>query len=103
VTAVAIHANTFWDWMRRWGLWILLALAIVAYMIARLLPWRNKRDLFIRAREEAGRLRDETALKLDKIRAEMEDRRHELAEIKSIGDEAIRLKALADFANRGRR
>ena len=86
--------------MRRWGLWILLALAVVAYLIVKLLPRRSKRDLFIRAKEEAGRLKDETAKKLDRLKSEMADRRHELAEIKTIDDEAERLKALADFANR---
>lgn len=89
--------------MHRWGLWILLALAVVAYLAVKLLPRRSKRDLFIRAREEAGRLKDETWRKIYKLEAEMADRRHELAEIDCIDDEGKRLKALADFADRRHR
>jgi len=86
--------------MKRWGIWILVILAGLLYLLVKLLPRRSKRDLFVQAKQQAGELKDQAAKKLDKLKAEMADRRHELTEIKSIDNEAERLKALADFANR---
>ena len=97
---MAVRANTFWDFLKRWWLWILLILAGAVYLIVKLLPRRSKRDLFVQAKQQAGELKDQAAKKLDGLKTEMKARRTELTEIKRIDDEAERLKALADFANR---
>ena len=99
---MAVRANTFWDWMKRWGLWILVVLAGALYLLVKLLPRRSKRDLFVQAKQQAGELKDQATKKLGELKSEMKDRRKELDGIKEIDDEAERLKALADFANRRR-
>jgi|GEM_PF-4948891 len=100
---MATRANTFWDWFKRWGLWILVLLAGLLYLAAKLLPRRSKRDLFVQAKEAAGELKDAAAAKHEQLKTEMKKRKAELEEIKRIDDEAERLRALAEFANKRKR
>lgn len=88
--------------MKRWGLWILVVLAGGLYLLVKLLPRRSKRDLFVQAKQQAGELKDQASKKLTQLKTEMKTRRTELDGIKRIDDEAERLNALADFANRRR-
>jgi len=97
---MAVRANGFWDWMKRWGLWILVVLAGLLYLLAKLLPRRSKRDLFVQAKQQAGELKDQAVKKLGELKSEMKARRTELNDIKGIDDEAERLQALAEFANK---
>lgn len=89
--------------MKRWGLWILVIVAGGIYLLAKLLPRRSKRDLFVQAKQQAGALKDQAVKKLTQLKTEMKARRTELDGIKRIDDEAERLQALADFANRRQR
>jgi len=95
-------ANSFCDWVRRWGLWILLILAAGLYLLTRILPRKSKRDLFVQAKREAARLKDAAETKYQKLSREMRQRRKELDGIKAIPDEATRLHALSMFSNRRR-
>lgn len=98
-----MRANTFGSWVRRWGLWILLALAVGLYIVIKILPKpKDKRKLLHEAREVAEEFKLKAEADLREHTAKMDARKEELAEIKRIDDEQERLRRLADFANRRR-
>ena len=94
------------DWLAKWGLWILLVLVFGLYLLSKLLPTsRESRpgSLFLRAKEGARRIKEDTARRLERLAEEMRSRREELEEIKKIEDEAERRRRLAELANRKER
>lgn len=96
-----MRANSFWDWIRRWGLWILLGLAALSFLVIKLLPKPKSRKSILRSAEEGAKEeKDKAKKKLEDHREMMESRVTELKDIKAIEDEEERLKRLADFANR---
>jgi Sec-independent protein translocase protein TatA len=98
-----IKANTIKHWFTKWGLWILLSIALVIFVITRFIPATKNKDAIIqKAKDEAKRLKDEVSKELIKHNAEMDARKTELDGIKALEDEKTRLARLADFANRRR-
>ncbi len=96
-----VRANTAKHWFTKWGLWILLGIAVVIGIIAWLIPASKDKDATLRkAKDEAKRLKDEVSQELEKHNKEMANRKAELMKVKAMEDEEARLKALADFANR---
>lgn len=96
-----IKANKAKHWFTKWGLWILLGIAVVIFIISRLIPApKDKQAILRQAKEEAKRLKDEVSAELEKHNKEMAERKAELEKAKAIEDEEARLKALADFANK---
>lgn len=96
-----VKANTASDWLKKWGLWILLGIALVIFIIAKFIPAPKSKDATLRqAKDEAERLKNEVSKELEKHTKEMSNRKAELEQIKAIEDEDARLNALADFANK---
>ena len=96
-------ANTAWDWIRRWGLWILLLLGVVLAALVWLLPTRRgKPKILEQAKDGADAIRERAHKELVSHEHKMAARRKELEAITAIEEEDARLKALADFANRER-
>jgi len=94
-------ANTTMDWLKRWGLWILIGLAVVLWLLAKLLPSpKGKPEILQKAKEEAQAIKDNLAKELKEHAGQMQANHDELERIKKIQNEAERLKALADFANK---
>jgi hypothetical protein len=93
-------ANTVGSWFKRWGLWLLLGLAVVLVIIAKLLPSNgSKPEILQKAKDEVQGLKDQAKKELDEHKAKMKANEDELARIKAIEDEEARLKALAEFAD----
>lgn len=91
------------DWLAKWGLWILLVLVFGLYLLSKLLPTSREGrpgSLFLRAKEGARRIKEDTARRLERLAEEMKSRREELEEIREIEDEAERRRRLAELANR---
>lgn len=98
---MTVKANTVWDWLKKWGLWILLALAFLLFILSKLLPSpKGKPEVLQKAKEQATDIKNAASQALEKHNLEMEMRKDELAKIQTIHDEKARLQALADFANR---
>jgi ABC-type multidrug transport system fused ATPase/permease subunit len=96
-----ILANPITAWLKRWGLWILLGLAVVLYLLTRLLPSpKGKPELVQEAKDGAAKLKEEAAKASDELAKKMAENKKELEEIKAIADEKERLRRLAEFANR---
>lgn len=94
-------ANTAGDWLKKWGLWILLGLAVALVVLAKLFPSNGSKPKILQAAKDgAQKLKDAAEEKLDAHTAEMEKREEELEEIQAITDEEERLRRLAEFANR---
>lgn len=97
-----MKANTLWSWIKKWGLWILAGLTFILFVVAKILPKpKDKKSILRRAHDGAEKIKVEVKENLDLHRKKMADREIELENIKAISDEEERLKALADFANRG--
>jgi flagellar biosynthesis/type III secretory pathway M-ring protein FliF/YscJ len=96
-----VKANKTSDWLKRWGLWILLGLAALLVILCAVLPSNgSKPKLLQEAKDGAKKLKEKAEADLESVKKEMEEREKELAEIESIEDEAERLEKLAEFANR---
>ncbi|KKM80669.1 hypothetical protein LCGC14_1337530 [marine sediment metagenome] len=95
-------ANSVTSWLNRWGLWVLLGLAIALGVLCWLFPVsrRGKPQVLKEAREGAERIKALAAKRLEEHDRRMATRRKELEAIEAIGDEEKRLQALANFANR---
>lgn len=95
-------ANSAWDWLKRWGLWILLGLGVVLAAFCWLLPTSKKGrpEILQKAKDGARELKDEQRVVLQKHEHAMAAREKELETIEEIDDERERLEALAAFANR---
>jgi DNA-binding protein H-NS len=97
-------ANPIGDWFKRWGIWILLALAAIAFIAMKLIPApKGAVKIVDEAREATQKLKDQKAEEHAAITKQMEERVTELVKIKEIPDEEKRLAALAEFANRGKK
>lgn len=96
-----VKANRASDWLKRWGLWILLGLAALLVLLTWILPSNGTKPKLLQdAKDGAQKLKDSAAADLERVRLEMEEREKELARIKAIQDEKTRLEKLAEFANR---
>ena len=97
-----VKANTAWDWLKKWWLWLVLGAAAILFILSRLLPTtsKGKPELLQKAKDEAKDAKDDAAKTLEEHNKEMDKRQEELDKIKAITNEAARLQALADFANR---
>jgi flagellar biosynthesis/type III secretory pathway M-ring protein FliF/YscJ len=96
-----VKANRASDWLKRWGLWILLGLALLLVVLAWLLPSDGRKPKLLQeAKDGAKKLKDAAEEKLDALTEEMDKREAELAGIEKIDDEEERLRRLAEFANR---
>lgn len=96
-----MNANSLWSWFKRWGLWLLLAITGLIYLLSRLLPSDGRKpELLQKAKDEAEKLKEGAADDLATHSEKMNERVKELDEIKAIEDEKERLKKLAEFANR---
>jgi Sec-independent protein translocase protein TatA len=94
-------ANTAGDWIKKWGLWILLAIVVILVVCAKLFPSNGSKPKILQAAKDgAKKLKDAAEAKLEEHTSEMKAREEELEEIKAITDEEERLKRLAEFANR---
>lgn len=94
-----VGANSIWSWLKKWGLWILLGLAVALWIFVKLLPSNKKPEIFAKAKEETGKLKDQMVEAVKEHDAKMKANQDELARIKAIQDEKARLEALAKFAN----
>ena len=99
VEGPTMKANTLGDWVRRYWLWILVVGVLLLFGVVYMLPSlrRSERDSLL---GKVRALRDETSEKLWDHKVAMADRQNELDEINAIPIERVRLKALADYANR---
>ena len=97
-----MRANGAGAWLKRYGLWVLLGLAIALGVLCWLFPVsrRGKPQVLKEAQEGAKRIKALAAKRLEEHDHRMAARRKKLEAIEAIGDEAKRLQALADFANR---
>lgn len=96
-----VKANRTSDWLKRWGLWVLLALAVLLVVLVWLFPSDGRKPKLLQeAKDGAEKLKKKASEKLDVLTEKMEKREAELADIEEIDDEDERLAALADFANR---
>lgn len=94
-------ANPIADWLKRWGLLILVGLAAGLYLLLKFLPFKTGAIKALdESRAAAAGLKDEKTAALATITKQMDERAAELKTIQAIPDEAERLKALSDFANR---
>jgi len=97
-------ANTVKTWLKRYLLWILLALAAGLFILSKLLPTLKRRpELFYQAREKARELRDKAIEDVADLTEDMRARREELDKIKRIADPRMRMVRLALFASRKKR
>lgn len=90
------------DFLERWGLWILLVCIFALYLLSRLLPAskRSPGSIFLRTREKAERIKEDTSKRLEQLVEETRSRRKELREIRGIEDEEERRRRFAELANR---
>ncbi len=97
-----MRANGVGSWLERWGLWILLVLAVIIGMLCWLFPVsrKGKPQILKEAQDGAAALKKKAAEALVEHEYQMAVRRNELKAIETIVDEDERLKALANFANR---
>ena len=96
-----MKANSTWAWIKKYGLWILIGLGVVLYLIVRFLPSDGKKPAILeKAKKKSKELKAGAVKELKALDAKMEKNRKELEEIKAVEDEDERLKRLADFANR---
>lgn len=96
-----MKANKASDWFRRWGLWLLVALAVLLVILAAVLPSNGKKPKLLQeAKEGAERFKEKAEEEHAALKKKMDERRDELAEIEKIEDEEERLSRLAEFANR---
>lgn len=96
-----IKANTAKHWFKRYGLWILIGLALIIFIISRIIPSpKGKPEILKKAKEEAAKAKDAATKALEEHNKAMAERKAELENIKAMSDEEARLQALADFANK---
>ena len=98
-------ANSAWDWLRRYWLWLLLLGVSVVVFLVYLLPTGSKGALKIvqETEQKLKALKDQRTKELAEIDQAMATKIDELARIKNIKDTQERLKALAEFANKRKR
>jgi len=97
-----VKANSASDFLKRWGLLILLGIAVAVGALCWLFPVsrKGKPQILKEAQDAAAALKDRAATELKEHEHRMAARRKELEMIGTIKDEDDRLKALASFANR---
>jgi flagellar biosynthesis/type III secretory pathway M-ring protein FliF/YscJ len=94
-------ANSVWTWLKKFGLWILAGLAVLLWLISKLIPTvKGKPEILQKAKEQATAAKTGATEEIKKLDEKMEGNRKELEEIKAIKDEEERLKRLAEFANK---
>lgn len=99
-----VKANTAWDQLRKWGLWLLLGLGALLALVCWLLPTskKGKPEILRKAKDGARAIKENRQKELKAHKRRMAVREKELETIGTIEDERERLQALADFANRRR-
>lgn len=97
-----MRANSASSWVKRWGLWILLVLAAALVVLCWLFPVsrRGKPKILEQAKKGAVALKAKAATELKELSHRMAARKKALRAIIAIEEEAARLKALAEYANR---
>lgn len=96
-----VLANSISSWLKKWGLWILVGLVFLLWLLSKLIPSpKDKTGILQKAKDEAQAIKSKTDTQLVAHEKQMEANRDELKKIQSIEDEKERLSKLADFINR---
>lgn len=97
-------ANTWKDWLKRYGLIAILVLVTILYIVSKFIPKNHNKSAFLqKAKDEIKRIKNTSQYDLSRHKKEMKNRKTEISNIKKIKDEKQRLDALANFAFRHRR
>ena len=97
-----LFANPVSSWIRKWWLYFLLFLIVLAVAIVWLIPSGESTEENPNTAKKLDDLQDKVKTDLILHDSKMNVRKTELTEIKKISDKERRLQALADFGNKGK-